>query len=341
MKAIVCTKYGLPEDLQLQEVAQPVPKKHEVLVKVHAAAVNDYDWSVVRGQPYVYRLFFGLLKPRHPIPGMELAGTITALGSQVTSFRVGDAVYGDTSDYGFGSFAEYICINERALALKPDAMTFEEATAIPHASMLAVQGLIDAGALQPGQKILINGAGGGVGTFGLQIAKLYGAEVTGVDTGDKLEAMKSLGFDQVIDYKKEDFVKNGKRAGAPRYDLILDAKTNRSPFAYLPSLKPRGKYVTVGGHPGRLLQVLLLKPWISLSSQKSVHLVSLRANQQLKYVNELFGAGKIKPVIDGPYPLEKVPEAIRYFGEGKHTGKVVIVLLPPTRQIDPVDLSST
>ncbi len=159
MKAIVCPKYGSPEDLQLQEMPQPIPKENEVLVKVRAAAVNDYDWSLVRGKPYVYRLLFGVLKPKRPIPGMELAGTVEALGAHATAFEVGDAVYGDTSDYGFGSFAEYICIHEKALVLKPPTMTFEEAAATPHASMLAVQGLIDVGNLQPGQKILINGAG--------------------------------------------------------------------------------------------------------------------------------------------------------------------------------------
>ena len=321
MKAIVCTQYGSPEDLRLQEVAKPVPKENEVLVKVHATTVNDYEWSLVRGKPYVYRLLFGVLKPRQPIPGMELAGTIKALGPRATSFKVGDAVYGDTSDYGFGSFAEYICINEKALARKPDTMTFEEAAAIPHASMLAVQGLIDVGNIQPGQKILINGAGGGVGTFGLQIAKLYEAEVTGVDTGDKLAMMQSLGFDHVIDYKKEDFPKNGQC-----YDLILDAKTTRSPFVYLRSLKPQGKYVTVGGHPGRLLQILVAKAWISKFSKKRLRFVSLKPNKDLAYINQLFEAGKIKPIIDGPYPLHEVPGAIRYFGEGKHTGKVVITI---------------
>ena len=321
MKAIVCTNYGSPEDLQLREVTQPTPKEHEVLVKVRATAVNDYDWSLVRGKPYVYRLLFGLLKPRRPIPGMELAGTVEALGAQATTFEVGDAVYGDTSDYGFGSFAEYICIHEKALVLKPTKMSFEEAAAIPHASMLAVQGLIDKGNIQPAQKILINGAGGGVGTFGLQIAKLYGAEVTGVDTGDKLKTMKSLGFDHVIDYQKEDFSKNGHY-----YDLILDAKTTRSPFVYLRSLTSHGKFVTIGGHLDQLFQVLVLKPVISKFSKKSVHFVSLKPNKDLAYIHQLFEEGKIKPVIDGPYPLEEVPSAIRYFGEGKHTGKVVIAV---------------
>ena len=322
VKAIVCTKYGRPEDLQLKEVTKPNPKKNEVLVKIHNTTVNDYDWSSVRGKPYLYRLLFGIVKPKRQIPGMELAGVIEDLGANANSFKVGDEVYGDISGYGFGSFAEYICINEKALSLKPRKMSFEEAASIPHASMLAVQGLIDIGKIQTEQKILINGAGGGVGTFGLQIAKLYNAEVSGVDTGDKLEMMKSIGFDHIIDFKKEDFTKNGQC-----YDLILDAKTNRTTFDYLRSLCPNGKYVTVGGYITRLLQVLILKPWISIFSKKSVHLVALKPNKDLKYINELFQAGKIKPVIDGPFKLSEVPKALRYFGDGKHKGKVVITLV--------------
>ncbi len=249
--------------LQLKEVEKPIPKENEVLVKVIATAVNDYDWSMVRGKPYLYRLMFGIIKPKRKIPGMELAGIIEALGTNATSFKVGDAVYGDISGYGFGSFAEYICINEKALKLKPGKMSFEQAASIPHASMLAVQALIDIGKVEKGEKILINGAGGGFGTFGLQIAKLYNTEVTGVDTGDKLKMMKSIGFDHIIDYRKEDFTKNGQR-----YDLILDAKTNRSTFNYLRSLSPNGRYVTVGGTISRLLQAFILGPLIRLFSKK-------------------------------------------------------------------------
>ena len=320
MKAIVLTKYGVPSEvLQLQEMPQPSPKEHEVLIKVHTSAVNDYDWSLTRGKPFLYRLMFGLMKPKRPIPGMELAGTVEALGAKATKFKVGDAVYGDTSDHGFGSFAEYMCINEKALIQKPDNMSFEEATTIPHASMLALQGLRDTGKIQEGQQVLINGAGGGVGSFGLQIAKLHHAEVTGVDTGDKLQMMQSLGFDHVIDYKQEDFTKLGQQ-----YDLILDAKTNRSPFAYLRALKPNGLYVTVGGTLPKLFQALFFKPWISLFSSKRVHIVALKPNKDLSYIHELFEAGKIKCIIDGPYPLSEVPMAIQHFGEGKHSGKVVI-----------------
>jgi NADPH:quinone reductase-like Zn-dependent oxidoreductase len=232
-------------------------------------------------------------------------------------------VYGDISEYGFGSFAEYICINEKAVVLKPERMTFEEAAAIPHAAMLAVQGLMDVGAIKQGQKILINGAGGGVGTFGLQLARLYGAEITGVDTGETLQMMKTLGFDHIIDYKKEDFPAEAVKKGQ-LYDLILDAKTSHSPFAYAGALKPQGKYVTVGGYLPRLLQILLLKGWISRFNQKSMHIVALKPNKDLDYINKLFEEGKIKPIIDGPYLLKELPQVLQYFGEGKHTGKVVI-----------------
>lgn len=321
MKAIVLTKYGLKDVLHLKEVAKPTPKDNEVLIKIHATAVNDYDWSLMRGKPYLYRLMFGLVSPKKQIPGMELAGTIEAVGENARSFKVGDAVYGDISEYGFGSFAEYICINEKALALKPNKMSFEEAASIPHAAMLAVQGLIDVGKIQKEQKILINGAGGGVGTLGLQIAKLYDAEVTGVDTGDKLKMMESIGFDRVIDYKKQDFTKNGQS-----YDLILDTKTNRSTFDYLPSINPSGRYVTVGGELTRLFQILMLKPLIALFGKKKIHILGLKPNKDLDYINELFEAGKLKPVIDGSFNLSEAPEAICCFGAGKHVGKIVITL---------------
>lgn len=321
MKAIVCDRYGPPEQLQLREVPKPVPKANEVLVKIHATAINDYDWGMIRGQPYLYRLLFGITKPKNPVPGMELAGTIEIVGADVTSFEIGDAVYGDISEKGFGTFAEYVCVDAKALVHKPKAMSFDQAAAIPHAAMLAVQGLIDVGTIKKGQQVLINGAGGGVGTIALQIAKLHDVVVTGVDTGNKLEMMESLGFDHIIDYKKEDFTQNGKS-----YDLVLDARTNRPILAYLRSLKPQGKYVTVGGQLGKLLQLLLLKPMISILSKKRLHLVALRPNKDLAYINTLFEEGKVRPVIDGPYTLEEVPRLIRYFGEGKHTGKVVVSL---------------
>ncbi len=321
MKAIVYTKYGPPDVLKLEEVEKPTPREDEVLIKVHAASINDWDWELLRGKPFVNRLLFGLLKPKIKILGVDIAGRVESVGRNVKQFQPGDEVFGDISGCGWGGFAEYVCVPENALVLKPASMTFEEAAAIPQAAMLAVQGLRDKGHIQPGQRLLINGAGGGVGTFAVQIAKLYGVEVTGVDSSGKLDMLRSMGFDQVIDYTQEDFTKNGQC-----YDLILDVKTNRSIFDYTRALCPNGIYVTVGGSMVRLFQALILGPWISMISKKKIRIVGLKQNKDLAYMNELFEAGKVKPVIDGPYKLSEVPEAIRYFGEGNHKGKVVITV---------------
>lgn len=319
MKAIAFTKYGTPDVLELKEIDKPVAKEDEVLIKVYAVSINDWDWGLLQGD-LVNRLINGLLKPKIKILGSDIAGRIEAVGKNVKKFQPGDEVYGDLSGR-WGGFAEYVCACENELALKPAGMSFEEAAAIPQAAMLAIQGLLDKGQIQPGQKLLINGAGGGVGTFAVQIAKLYGVEVTGVDSSGKLDMLRSMGFDLVIDYTKEDFTKNGKC-----YDLILDVKTNRSIFNYTRVLRPNGIYVTVGGSMVRLFQALLLGPWISLISNKSVRIVGLKPNKDLAYMNELFEAGKVKPVIDGPYKLDEVPYAFRHFGEGAHKGKVVITV---------------
>ena len=320
MKAIVYTKYGSPDVLELEEVDKPIPKDNEVLVKVHAVSINDWDWGLLQGIPFLNRLENGLLKPKKKILGSDIAGRIEAVGKNVEQFQPGDEVFGDLTG-NWGGFAEYVCACENALALKPASMTFEEAAAIPQAGMLAVQGLRDKGQIQSEQKLLINGAGGGVGTFGVQIAKLYGVEVTGVDSSGKLDMMRSMGFDHVIDYTKEDFTKNGQA-----YDLILDNKMSRSIFDYMRALSPNGIYVIIGGSMARFFQAFLLGPFISMFSKKSIRIVVLKPNKDLAYMNELFEAGKVKPVIDGPYKLSEVPEAIRYFGEGNHKGKVVITL---------------
>ena len=319
MKAIIYQKYGTPDDLELKEIDKPIPKDDEVLIKVHAVSINDWDWGLLHGD-FVNRILNGLRKPKRKILGSDIAGRIEAIGKNVKQFKPGDAVYGDLSGQ-WGGFAEYVCTKEKFLALKPAAMSFEQAAAIPQAAMLAVQGLIDKGKIKQGQKLLINGAGGGVGTFGIQIAKLYGVEVTGVDSTGKLDMMRSMGFDHVIDYTKEDFTKNGKC-----YDLILDVKTNRSMFDYARALCRHGVYVTVGGSIGRLFQVLFLAPWIKMIHKKHIRLVALKPNKDLAYMNELFEAGKIKPVIDGPYKLDELPEAFRLFGRGEHKGKIVITM---------------
>jgi NADPH:quinone reductase-like Zn-dependent oxidoreductase len=320
MKAIVYAEYGSPDVLQLKEVEKPAPKDNEVLIKVHAVSINDWDWGLLQGAPFAFRLLSGFPRPKKKILGSDIAGRIEAVGKNVKQFQPGDEVYGDLSG-DWGGFAEYVCARENALALKPASMTFEQAAAIPQAAMLAVQGLRDQGQIRSGQKVLINGAGGGVGTFGVQIAKLCGVEVTGVDSSGKLSMLRSMGFDHVIDYTKDDFTRNGKY-----YDLILDVKTNRSIFDYARALCPNGVYVTVGGSMIRLFQALLLGPWIKMISKKNIRIVMLKQNKDLAYMNELFEAGKVKPVIDGPYKLSEIPEAMRRFGQGNHKGKVVITV---------------
>ena len=306
MKAIVYHKYGTPDALELTEVDKPIPKDDEVLIKVHAVSINDWDSGLLNGD-FINRMLNGLRKPKRKILGSDIAGRIESIGKNITQFKPGDEVYGDLSGR-WGGFAEYVCAQEKTLALKPSTMSFEEAAAIPQAAMLAVQGLIDKGKIKQGQKLLINGAGGGVGTFGIQIAKLYGVEATGVDSTSKLDMLRSMGFDHVIDYTKEDFTKNGKC-----YDLILDVKTNRSMFNYARALCPNGAYVTVGGSIGRLIQSLLLAPLIRIIQKKHLHIVALKTNKDLAYMSDLFKAGKIKCVIDGPYRLDEVPETFRLF----------------------------
>jgi NADPH:quinone reductase-like Zn-dependent oxidoreductase len=320
MKAVVFTKYGPPEVLQLKEVEKPVPGDNEVLIKVHAASVNSWDWDLLRGTPLVNRLMFGLLKPKI-ILGCDIAGQVEAVGKNVKQYRAGDEVFGDLSGCGWGGFAEHVCANENALALKPVSLTFEQAAAVPQAALLALQALRYKGEVWPGQKVLINGAGGGVGTFAVQMAKSFGAEVTGVDSTKKLSMVQSLGADHVIDYKREDFTRNGLR-----YDLVLDVAGYRSIFDYKRALNPGGVYVMIGGSMVLVFQLLFLAPWISMIGGKKMGLLLHRPNKGLDFMTELFEAGKVVPVIDSCYPLSEVPEALRYFGEGQIQGKVVITL---------------
>jgi len=320
MKALVRDRYGSPDVLEVREVDRPVPTEREVLVRVHAASINDWDWGLLQGPS----LPFSAAAPK-PILGSDIAGRIATVGSQVQRLRVGDEVYGDLSGYGargWGGFAEFVCAREDGLVPKPAGMTFEQAAALPQAGQLAVQGLRAGGPLRPGQTILINGAGGGVGTIGVQLAKLHDVDVTGVDKAAKLEMMRGIGFDQVIDYEKEDFTKSGRR-----YDLILDTKTSRAPFEYLRALNPGGTYVTVGGERlGQLFHALLVGWLIRLTTGKRVVLVGLRQNRDLPYLNERFEAGQLVPVIDGPYTLDEGREAFRHFGRGDHKGKIVITM---------------
>ena len=320
MKAVVMDSYGTPDVLELRDVAKPAPKADEVLVRVHAASVNDWDWGLLRGAP-VNRMLSGFFTPRVRILGADVAGRVEAVGAGVKAFQPDDEVYGDLCMSGFGAFAEYACAPETCFAHKPARMTFEQAAAIPQAGMLAVQGLIDVGRIRSGQKLLLNGAGGGVGTFALQIAKLHGVEVTVVDKAGKLDMLRAMGADHVVDHLREDFTKSGRC-----YDLILDVKTNRSPFAYARALIPNGSYVTVGGSIPRLLQALVLGPFIARLDHRQVRIVALKPNKNLAYISDLFGAGKVQPVIDGLYGLADLREALRRFGSGDHKGKIVIIM---------------
>jgi NADPH:quinone reductase-like Zn-dependent oxidoreductase len=322
MKAIVYEEYGSPDVLELKEVEKPTPKDDEVLIKVHAASVNAADLHLLRADPFLVRLSSGILKPKNKILGADIAGRVEAVGSNVKQFKPGDEVFGDISACGWGGFAEYVCARENALVLKPANITSEESAAVPMAAVTALQGLRDKGQIQPGQKVLINGASGGVGTFAVQIAKSFGAEVTGVCSTGKLDMVRSIGADHVIDYTQEDFTQNGHR-----YDLILAANGYHSISDYKRVLTPKGTYVMSGGAGAQLFQAMLQGPWISMTgSQKMGNLLAKPNNADLAFVKDLLEAGKVVPVIDKRYPLSEVPEALRYLEEGHAMGKVVITI---------------
>ncbi len=321
MKAIVYTQYGSPDVLELREVEKPNPRDNEVLIKVHAASVNAADWHYLRGAPLLFRLNIGLQKPKNILLGADVAGRIEAVGRNVTQFQPGDDIFGDLSESGRGTFAEYVCANENALALKPANISFEEAATVPVAAVTALQGLRE-GQIQPGQTVLINGASGGVGTFAVQIAKSFGAEVTAVCSTKKSDMVRSIGADHVIDYTHEDFTQNGHR-----YDLILAANGYHSISDYKRVLSPKGTYVMSGGAGAQIFQAMLLGPWMSRnSSQKMGNLSSKPNNKDLDFLKELLEAGKVIPVIDRCYPLSEVADAIRYVEEGHAQGKVVITV---------------
>jgi NADPH:quinone reductase-like Zn-dependent oxidoreductase len=323
MKAIVYTEYGPPDVLQLKEVEKLAPKDDEVLVKVQAASVNPGDWHALRGTPFLQRLESGFPKPKNTILGADVAGFVEAVGENVTQFQPGDEIYADLYWCGFGAFAEYICIPEHAVALKPANISFEEAAAVPQAAFTALHALRDQGQVQPGQKVLINGASGGVGTFAVQLAKSFGADVTGVCSTRNLEMVRSLGADQVIDYTEADFTQNGRC-----YDLIVDLVANRSLSDLKRALSPEGICVVVGFSTlARMLQVRLLGPWISMTGSKKIGMLMPNENRtDLVVMKELLEAGKVAPVIDRRYSFSEIPEAIRYLEEGHVRGKVVITV---------------
>ena len=320
MKAIVRYQYGSPDVLKLEEVEKPTPNDDEVLVKIHAVSINGSDREGLMGKP-LYARIGGLRKPGYPILGSDIAGRVEQAGKNITQFKPGDEVFGEIPGY-HGGFAEYACVPEKTLVRKPASLTFEEAAAIPQGAMLALYGIREKGQVQPGQQVLINGAGGSAGSFAVQLAKLHGAEVTGVDNAFKQDFLRSLGADHVIDHTRQDFTKTGKQ-----YDLILDLIAHRSVFAYRRALKPGGTYFFVGGSLGTLFQILFLGPWIKRSTGKNIRILMVpQDNKDLMAIMELFEAGKIVPVIDRRYSLREVPEALRYVAEGRARGKVVITV---------------
>jgi NADPH:quinone reductase-like Zn-dependent oxidoreductase len=320
MKAMVYSEYGSPDVLALKDIETPVPQENQVLVRVHAASVNASDWEGLTGKP-LYARFLGLFRPRKHVLGSDIAGTVTAVGKDVTQFQPGDEVLADLGGY-LGGFAEYAIAPEKVLVRKPADMTFGEAAAMPQASVIALQGIRDRGHVQAGQRVLINGAGGGTGTFAVQLAKLLGAEVTAVDNTGKLEMLRALGADHVIDYTREDFTKTGQR-----YDLILDVVAHRSVFAYVRALNPGGTSYFVGGSMGTLFQTLFLGRLIQQATGKKPAILAVRfSTQALSAMLELVHAGKIKPVIDKYYPLRETPQALRDLGERRAKGKLIITM---------------
>jgi len=317
MKAVVYTRYGSPDVLQLMDIEKPAPKEDEVLIKIHAASVNAYDWHLLRAKPFLARFMSGLLRPKNRILGADFAGTIEAAGKNAKQYQPGDEVYGCRQ----GSFAEYMCSREERLAMKSTNLSFEQAAAAPMAALTALQALRDIGRIQAGQKVLINGAAGGVGTFAVQIAKLFGAEVTAVCSTRNMDMARSIGADHVIDYTKEDFTRSRLR-----YDLILGANGYHSLLDYKRSLGPGGIYVMSGGTNAQMFQSSL-GPLVSFRSGKKLVSVAAKVVQKdLAFIKELLESGKVVPVIDRTYPLNHVPDAICYLEEGHARGKVVITI---------------
>jgi len=322
MKAAVYTRYGPPDVIQIMEVEKPVPNGQEVLIKVRAAALNPYDWHFMRGLPYLIRMMSGLRKPKITRLGFDVAGQVEAVGANVTHFKSGDEVFGSCSGAYSGAFAEYACTPESALLTKPDNVTFEQAAAVPMAAFTALQGL-RRGQIRAGQMVLVNGAAGGVGSLAVQLAKSFGAEVTGVCSSRNVEMVRSIGADRVIDYTKQDFTKSGQR-----YDLILDCVGNRSLLACRRALTPKGMLVTAGGKSGRWkmgltrgLRALVLSRF---GSRKLVGVFAKSNQEDLNVVRGLMETGKVTPVIDRRYPLSETAEAIRYLEEGHARGKILI-----------------
>lgn len=318
MNAIIYTRFGSPDVLQLRKVEKPIPKDNEILLKVHATSLNAYDWRHLRADPFMIRFMgAGIVTPKHPILGADMAGIVEDIGKNAKQFKPGDAVFGEG---GYGGLAEYACVDENRFVHKPKKLTFEEAAAAPMAGLTALQGLRDKGAIVAGQKILVNGASGGVGTYAVQIAKTFGTEVTGVCSSSKMDLVRSIGADHVFDYSQEDITKSGKK-----YDLIFDCAAFRSISHYRRILTSNGAYVLAGGSISRIFQLML----VALSGAKNMGMMVAKLSQEdLQYIAELLDTNKIKSVIDKCFPLENAAEAMRYLEDGHARGKVIVKILP-------------
>nr|WP_321409056.1 NAD(P)-dependent alcohol dehydrogenase [uncultured Carboxylicivirga sp.] len=320
MKAVTYSKYGGPEQLTLKELMLPTPKEDEVMIRVKSASINSRDWDMLTGRPKIYRLIFGFPKPKYPIIGTDIAGLVEGVGEKVTEFKTGEMVYGADPDGGYGAFAEFITLPQNKVIRIPANMSMDEAAAIPEAGLLAYQALNCNGAIRPGQSILINGAGGGAGTYAIQMAKAMGAYVTAVDAGEKSQAMIDLGADQVLDFKKTDFT-----SGYDKYDLIIDFVATRSFFKVRKKLNANGAYVAVGGKVGKIISLSLLSLLLPKSKGKKVVILAYAMNtSQLAEINEMYLQGQIKPRIDKVFSLSETAIAMRYFSEGSFIGKIVI-----------------
>jgi NADPH:quinone reductase-like Zn-dependent oxidoreductase len=322
MKAMVYTEYGSPERLRMTTLAKPIPNDHEVLIKVHAVSINDWDLALLNGTPFINRLMNGLTKPKKtPVLGSDIAGEVVAVGKDAQHFKVGDQVFGDLCGKGWGGFAEFVCASEKLLTHKPASLSFEQAASLPQAGLLALQGLRIKNFDAKHKHILINGAGGGAGSFAIQIAKHLGAYVTAVDAGSKFEIMRSLGADHVIDYTQQDFTQN-----VQKYDLILDFMGYHSIFDYRRALTSNGRYLMVGGCSSLIFQSVLLGPILSLFDKKKLGILAHQANVGIGLLIELVTSGKVVPVIDQCFSLQDLPQAMTYFAARKTKGKIIITV---------------
>jgi len=322
MRTIEFTRYGSPDYLRFKEVEVPTPGDHEVLVRIHATSINSWDWELLHATPFANRVMFGLFRPKKlKTLGFDVAGRVEAVGSEVKFFRVGDEVYGDLSACGWGGFAEYVSAPESALSIKPKNLSFEQAAAVPQAGLLAWQGIVELGHIRSGQKVLINGASGGSGTFAIQIARTFDVEITGVCSTGKMDFVRALGVDHVIDYMHEDFTRSGKQ-----YDLIIDAHALHSMFDCRRALSPNGRYIAHGGATSTLMSILYLGRLLSLFDNRRLQLLLHKANKGLDALGSLLESGKVVPIIDKCFPFSQTIEALKYYGNGNARGKVVITM---------------